>query len=165
MAKFLATVKNTSQTVGRAMSTFGTALKDTFTKGNQLLRTHRFFAKTKEERLAATQKLVSLVKTVQGKLKKALGRTTRARANARKHKKVAWQTLGDLHQTMKTLLPQIESWLKTGFVAKNKIVNLFLPTIRSIPRGKVGKTVEFGIKWGLRRFGRSEEHTSELQSH
>ena len=52
-----------------------------------------------------------------------------------------------------TLVPQIEYWLESGYVAKKKIVNLAMPLLRSIPRGKVGKDVEFGIKWGISRVG------------
>ena len=32
-----------------------------------------------------------------------------------------------LHGTMQALLPQIRYWLRTGFVAKNKIVSLYIP--------------------------------------
>ncbi|MEO0815635.1 MAG: hypothetical protein AAFY60_22460, partial [Myxococcota bacterium] len=44
-------------------------------------------------------------------------------------------------------------WLDTGWVAKKKLVNLLMPEVCSIPRGKAGKDVEFGLKWGLTRFG------------
>lgn len=54
---------------------------------------------------------------------------------------------------MTILSPQIQYWLDTGWVAKKKLVNLLMPEVCSIPRGKVGKDVEFGLKWGLTRFG------------
>lgn len=45
------------------------------------------------------------------------------------------------------LLEQILYWLKTGKVAPDKIVTLwkFIPTC--IPKGKIGKSMEFGRKW------------------
>jgi hypothetical protein len=53
---------------------------------------------------------------------------------------------------MKDLAPQIAHWLDTGRVAKKKIVNLLMREVHSVPRGKVGKDVEFGLKWGLIRY-------------
>ena len=67
--------------------------------------------------------------------------------------KVARRRLENLVSTMDDLVPQIEYWLQQGWVAKDKIVNLHMPSVRSIPRGKVGKDVEFGIKWGVQRIG------------
>jgi hypothetical protein len=37
-------------------------------------------------------------------------------------------------------------------VAKNKIISLFQTLVRSIPRGKDGKDIEFGIKWCIGQF-------------
>src|SRR5260370_9250235 len=54
---------------------------------------------------------------------------------------------------MKTLVPQIRYWIRTGFVAANKVVSLHVPELYSIVRGKVGKTVEFGLQWGIARLG------------
>ena len=56
-----------------------------------------------------------------------------------------------MHGTMQTLLPQIRYWIKTGWVAANKIVSLQIPEIYSIVRCKVGKKVEFGLSWGIAR--------------
>ena len=52
---------------------------------------------------------------------------------------------------MEKLIPQIRYWLRTGFVAKDKIVSLHMPELYSIVRGKIGKTVEFGLNWGFTR--------------
>jgi hypothetical protein len=64
---------------------------------------------------------------------------------------VAGRKLSELHQTMKKLLPQIRHWLRTGRVASGKIINLYIPELYSIVRGKVGKAVEFGLSWGITR--------------
>jgi hypothetical protein len=65
--------------------------------------------------------------------------------------KVAWRKAKQLHETMGRLLPQIRYWLKTGFVAANKIVSLHQPEVYAIVRGKTGKNVEFGLNWGIAR--------------
>jgi len=41
-------------------------------------------------------------------------------------------------------VPQIRYWLKTGFVAANKVISLHIPELYAIVRGKVGKKVELG---------------------
>ncbi len=52
---------------------------------------------------------------------------------------------------MTQLLPQIRYWIKTGFVAANKIISVHIPKLYSIVRGKAGKKVEFGLQWGISR--------------
>jgi hypothetical protein len=64
---------------------------------------------------------------------------------------MAWAKVEKLHGTMQTLLPQIRYWIRTGWVAANKIVSLQIPDIYAIVRGKVGKAVEFGLNWGITR--------------
>ena len=54
-----------------------------------------------------------------------------------KHAKVALAKTKQLHETMSKLLPQIRYWIKTGFVAANKIISLHIPELYSIVRGKV----------------------------
>lgn len=49
------------------------------------------------------------------------------------------------------MLKQIEKWLKTGFHPKNKILSLWETTARSISKGKVGKSCEFGRRWIITR--------------
>src|SRR4030095_5138876 len=69
----------------------------------------------------------------------------------RGHAVTAGRKLSELYQTMGKLLPQIRHWLRTGRVAAGKIINLYIPELYSIVRGKVGKAVEFGLSWGLTR--------------
>jgi hypothetical protein len=79
---------------------------------------------------------------------------TAASAQAQKlrgHAVVARQKLGELQETVTKLLPQIRYWLRTGYVATGKIINLHIPELYSIVRGKVGKSVEFGLSWGITR--------------
>jgi hypothetical protein len=45
------------------------------------------------------------------------------------------------------LMDQIGYWLRTGKVASGKIISLWKFVPKAIPKGKVGKAVEFGRKW------------------
>jgi hypothetical protein len=49
------------------------------------------------------------------------------------------------------LLPQIRQWLATGVVASGKLLHAGITTARAIVKNKVGKKVEFGLKWLLNR--------------
>lgn len=153
MATFLTAVAVASKNAGRALGEFAREVANKIAEGKRLLRKHRLFAKTKEARMDVTQKLHKISGVVQRKLKGALTKAKFGAARLHKYKKVAHRKLENLCETMGKLQPQIRSWIETGFVAKNKIVNLFMPEVRAIPRGKVGKTVEFGLKWGLSRIG------------
>ncbi len=73
---------------------------------------------------------------------------------------------------MKNLLPQIKHFIETGFVAHKKIIHLYMDDLYSIVRGKAGKNVEFGLKWGVNRIGsgfvqgfllNGGEHRSDIQ--
>jgi len=93
--------------------------------------------------------MIRIVSGVQQRLSIALEATCPARLS--KYGKVAAAKARRLHETMRRLLPQIRYWLKTGKVAAGKIVNIHIPELYAIVRGKVGKPVEFGIAWGMRR--------------
>ena len=122
-------------------------------KGQHLVRKYRFFCKCKEDRLATGGKLLSVVKGVKAKLGKALRNSKKGISQLKQYGRVARRKLELLHHSANRLLPQIRYWLDTGWVAKHKLVNLLMPEVCSIPRGKVGKDVEFGFKWGIARYG------------
>ena len=65
----------------------------------------------------------------------------------------AGKELTRLSEVMETLLPQICHFIDTGFVAAGKIIHLQMPELYSIVRGKAGRKVEFGLKWGINRVG------------
>jgi hypothetical protein len=44
-------------------------------------------------------------------------------------------------------MDQIGYWLRRGKVAPDKIISLWKLIPRAIPKGKIGKSVEFGRKW------------------
>ncbi len=51
------------------------------------------------------------------------------------------------------LLPQIVHWLRTGKVAKGKILHAGLTQAVSVVRNKAGKRVEFGLPYLISRLG------------
>src|SRR3990172_8797034 len=102
--------------------------------------------------VAASKNVGATLKSeVQAQLARAMERGSAGSKKLRRYGKTAWAKLVHLQQTMGKLLPQIRYWLKTGHVAANKIINLQIPELYAIVRGKAGKAVEFGLKWGIAR--------------
>ncbi len=125
-----------------------------FETGKKILREYRLFAKDAAEKNQLGGKMADIVEAVQKKLGAAL-ETDRKAAE----KTGSITDLGPpakavaLHEVMKKLLEQIRYWLRTGLVAKDKIISVHIPELYSIVRGKVGKKVEFGLSWGITRLG------------
>ena len=107
-----------------------------------LVRNSHLFAKTKEEKQKVGKKLYHTTKELQDLIKAGLSK----RSNL---KNKAGQELTRISNLMDSLFPQILHFLKTGFVASKKIIHLQMPDLYSIVRGKAGKSVEFGLKWGI----------------
>ena len=70
----------------------------------------------------------------------ATGNRPDQRLRTKRYSKVAHAKVRQHWQTMGKLLPQIRYWLKTGYVATDKIISLHIPELYSIVRGKIGKT-------------------------
>ncbi len=149
MASFLSSVAAASKKAGTALKHFAQKMVDKFKAGREKVRKYRLFAKTKKARLQVMGEMAKLVGEVQTRLGGALKNSTESRLV--KYGKVAQAKAFRLHETMAKLLPQIWYWHQTGRVAANKIINLHIPELYSIVRGKVGKAVEFGLTWGITR--------------
>jgi hypothetical protein len=65
--------------------------------------------------------------------------------------KSAVAKLKQMATVSQVLLPQIVQWLATGVVASGKLLHAGITTARAIVKNKVGKKVEFGLKWLLNR--------------
>ena len=146
------------QSVGLAARTAGGKFKGLLSKisgkikeGKKKVRAHRLFAKTPDARRRILVELTKVAEAVTGQLGKAVRGAAGAWRKLRGQAVVAEQKLSSLHQTMMKLLPQIRHWIKTGHVAAGKIINLHIPELYSIVRGKIGKGVEFGLSWGITR--------------
>lgn len=151
MAAFIASVAGCAKKAGKVFKEFAAAAAEGFKAGKEKAREYRLFAKTKEIKDKVMAEMVTTVRGIQQQLAKAVEAAKGAPVRVTKHGKVARARLMELHETMAKLSPQIQSWLDTGRVASGKIVSLYIPELYSIVRGKVGKSVEFGLTWGIRR--------------
>ncbi len=154
MAAFMTTVAAASKKAGKAVKQFVENAAKQFKTAKEEVREYRLFAKhkTKAVKDQMVARMTTLVERVNAQLGKVLAAVAgSARSRSSKHAEMAEAKLQGLHETMKKLAPQIRYWLKTGFVAANKVISLHVPELYSIVRGKVGKTVEFGLTWGFTR--------------
>jgi molybdopterin converting factor small subunit len=151
MGSFLTSVAAATRKVGRGLKGFVEQTVSQFKAARQKVREYRLFAKTKESKDRVMRQMITIVKNLNEHLGRALGEAAPQGGKLRKYAIVAKGKLVGLHETMSKLLPQIRYWIRTGFVANGKIISLHIPQLYSIVRGKVGKSVEFGLSWGIRR--------------
>ena len=151
MASFVASVVLASRRAGRALGSLARRAGKALKAAGKKVWSYRL--KAKDASKAAKDRMTEEMAKLVGGLNRAVGhalRGTEQGANRlRRYGKVARRKLSQLHQTMKQLLPQIRSWLRTGFVVPGKIISVHIPQLYSIVRGKVGKAVEFGLNWGM----------------
>jgi transposase, IS5 family len=153
LSSFLKSIAQASKKAGGALKQFVSQAGNSFAEGKKKLRQFRLFAKdkSKQQKDKMTQQMVSLVENIQGQLRKALAAASTSKDRLTKYAKAAHTKVEQLHETMKQLTPQIRYWLTTGWVASGKIISVHIPELYSVVRGKVGKKVEFGLSWGIRR--------------
>jgi IS5 family transposase len=151
MAAFIASVAGCAKKAGKTFKEFGAAAAAKFKAGKQKAREYRLLAKTKAMKDEVMAEMVTIIGGIQERLGKAVEAAKDAPVRVIKRGKIARARLFELHETMGKLLPQIQHWLNTGCVASGKIISLNIPELYSIVRGKVGKSVEFGLTWGMRR--------------
>ncbi len=109
-----------------------------------LVRNSHLFAKTVEQKKKVTEKLYHVTKEFHAQIEELLASGGRLRTKSGKD-------LAKLTHTMGILLPQILHFLETGLVAKGKVIHLQMEKLYAIVRGKAGRSVEFGLKWGINR--------------
>ena len=151
MAAFISSVAGASKVAGKIFKQLASKAAVTFKAAKQKAREYRLFAKTSELKNKTMAEMADIVAKVQRQLGAAIKTAKSQTARVTKHGKVARAKIIELHETMAKLLPQIRHWLKTGRVASGKVVSLHIPELYSIVRGKIGKSVEFGLTWGIRR--------------
>jgi len=151
MGAFARGVGKAAASLGRAGSKLLSKTAKGLSQVKKLVRKHRLFAKTSEVRREVTKELLSASEALLGSVAEELPALSASRRSIVGAKLRALERLSQLRETMAKLVPQIRHWLKTGHVAAGKIVNLKLAEVYSIVRGKSGKKVEFGLKWGIAR--------------
>jgi hypothetical protein len=150
---FVRSIEAAAGKVGQSLKGFLSKATDKLKAAKAQVRKYRLFAKdkTKQVKDKMVAKMASIIDGINRQLGKALAAAGEQGRKLRGHAVVARRKLGELHETMAKLLPQIRYWLRTGYVASGKIINLHIPQLYSIVRGKVGKAVEFGLSWGITR--------------
>ncbi len=120
-----------------------------FSKVGKQVREYRLFSKTKEAKQKVLREVEVLSRRILNDLGELLSDIDLTGNQVRGMGKRALNNLAENYQNMCQMLPQISQWIATGKVARGKIISLFNTELRSIPRGKVGKSIEFGLKWGI----------------
>ncbi|HVP67842.1 MAG TPA: transposase [Anaeromyxobacteraceae bacterium] len=151
MAGFMTSVAGASKGAGHALKKFAGKAKKNFKAAKEKIREYRLFAKTKAVKDRMVAEMTAITEQVQRQLAAALKQAGSGSQRLTKHGKVARAKVEKLHETMKALTPQIRYWLRTGWVASDKVISLHIRELYSIVRGKVGKAVEFGLTWGITR--------------
>lgn len=144
MKRFADLVQRNLRQVGGKFGLVKSKVKEIVSKVKGLVRKSHLFAKTKEQKRKIGKKLYHTVLEFNELLKGCLARGLDVRCPAALEVK-------RLSRLMDSLLPQILHFLNTGFVASKKIIHLQIPELYAIVRGKAGKSVEFGLKWGINR--------------
>lgn len=150
MAAFMTSLTAAGSRAGGVLKKLVEQVADETKRASEVVREYRLFADTKEKKEVLQARLLSLVEAVQEKLGRAVD-AAQPVERLKGYAKVARAKVDQLHATMKSLTPQIQYWLRTGYVAANKVISLHVPQVYALVRGKVGRKVEFGLRWGITR--------------
>ena len=150
MGSFAKSIRESLETLGRAGAGVRKRASTIAEMIGSLVRRYRLFAKTKAESQEVESELLKntkrLVKTLTSGLS---GRSSKVKKGLRGQAKTAFCRLSNVTATMKDLIPQMAHYFEKRKPVSGKIVSLFLDGVHSIVRGKAGKKVEFGLKWGV----------------
>jgi hypothetical protein len=128
-------------------------LESAIEKGKTVLRSvkeHHLFAKAKEEK---EKILTRLIEETEHLMEETTRVVESIKESADGVKQKAVEKLMTMKKVATQLIPQIIQWMKTGVVAKGKILHAGLTQARAIIRNKAGKKVEFGLKYLINRIG------------
>jgi IS5 family transposase len=131
---------------GRIKAVCGTGIVGAKSLSNQfrkLFAEYRFFAKD----VFKKEDLVSKAKALSEKGLAALSKFLPGQMSFDKLQHRYQEEILRLSSLGPELMDQIGHWLKYGKVAADKIVSLWKLVPKAIPKGKIGKSVEFGRKW------------------
>ena len=144
MNRYMDMVKSTVGKLGGKFREIQGTIKKTWSEVKGIVRNSHLFAKTKEEKRKVGKKLFHVIEEVHATIETLLASGSALTSKAGKE-------VTRLNQVMKNLLPQMLHFIETGFVANKKIIHLQMDKLYAIVRGKAGKKVEFGLKWGINR--------------
>lgn len=146
MGAFGKSISRGLQSLGNVASGMKKKIKTKIKEIAKNLRKYRLFSKTKEAKQKVAAEMSKISKEIMMDVGHLLGNLSTKITGGKRR---AANHMAEVHSTMQVLIGQMDHWIKTGKVAAEKIVALFQKDLRSIPRGKIGKEVEFGVKWGI----------------
>jgi len=112
------------------------------------VKDYHLFAKTKPAKDQALKQILNHSKHLISSSKRLIKHVGAA------SNKVAQSAVGKVQQMVEVggvLIPQIEQWMKSGKVARQKILHPGITQARSIVKKSAGKKVAFGLKWLINR--------------
>jgi len=112
------------------------------------VKEHHLFAKTKEEKTRILERLIEETREL---FKETTPIIEKLKDTLDKVKKGAREKLQSMKEVTDQLIPQIQQWMKTGKVAKDKILHPVITAARAIVKNKIGKKVDFGLKYLVNR--------------
>jgi len=136
MGGFVRSIEKAARKAGQTFKGFLGKLGGKLKAAKEKLRQYRLFAKSKQAKDRVMGEMAKLVDGLNVGLGKAIDEACAAGRKLRGHGVTAGRKLSELYQKMGKLLPQIRHWLRTGRVAAGKIINLYIPELYSIVRGK-----------------------------
>jgi hypothetical protein len=112
------------------------------------VKDYHLFAKTKHAKDQALKKILRHSKQLLSSSREVIKQVGRASTTAAHAAVAKLQQMGEVSGV---LIPQIEQWMKTGKVARHKILHPGITQARSIVKKSAGKKVAFGLKWLINR--------------
>ncbi len=122
-------------------------------KAGQVIRSakeYHLFAKETEEKQTILKRMVKETKNLLKKTSEIVEIVKEIPGKVIKNSKEKLEVMKEVGEQ---LIPQIVDWMKTGIVAKGKIIHAGITEAKAIVRNKVGKKVEFGLKYLINRIG------------
>lgn len=112
------------------------------------VKDYHLFAKTKHAKDQALKRILSHSKQLSTSSRQVIKQVGEASTKVARAAVAKLQQMGEVSGV---LLPQIEQWMKTGKVARHKILHPGITQARAIVKKSAGKKVTFGLKWLLNR--------------
>lgn len=122
-------------------------------KAAQVIRSakeYHLFAKETEEKQTILKRMIKETKSLLKKTSEVVETVKEIPGRVIKNAK---EKLEVMQEVGEQLIPQILDWMKTGIVAKGKIIHAGITEAKAIVRNKAGKKVEFGLKYLVNRIG------------
>ncbi len=114
------------------------------------VKEYHLFAKVKEEKDRLLRRIIEETTELMAETTKLMPGLWQSRERVTQS---AVTQLQRMSEVAAELIPQIEQWLESGKVAKHKILHATATQARAIVRNKVGKRVEFGLRYLINRIG------------